>query len=97
MEDLDWGGRYIRSLSQTPVEEIDETSFKTDCANFWVVLCMQIKKQFPLEGVVARLRILDSVEGQDLTKNPSSIANMALCFPNLVHEDQLEAISVVVV
>jgi len=27
-----------------PIEEINETTFKTDCLNFFVALCMQIKK-----------------------------------------------------
>jgi len=63
-------------------ETIDETIFKIECLKFLVALCIQIKKRFPLEeGCVASLGILDSVAAQDLTKDPSSLANMALYLP----------------
>jgi len=37
------------------------------------------------------LGILDSFAAQDFTKDPSSVANVALNFAHLVPEDQLEA------
>jgi len=37
------------------------------------------------------LEILDSFAAPDFTKDPSSMANMALHFAHLVPEDQLEA------
>jgi len=74
----------MRLLSQTPIEEIDETRCKADCLDFLVALCMQIKKRFPLEeGVVARFGILDPAAAQELTKCHSSIANVTLHFPHL--------------
>jgi len=36
------------TLTQTPVEQTDETMFQTEYLNFLVVLSMQIKR-FPLE------------------------------------------------
>jgi len=49
-----------------------------------------------LEEVVASLGISDSVAAQHPTKDPSSIANVALHFLHLVLvQDQLEAISIV--
>ena len=55
-----------------------------------------MKKRFPLqERYIANLGILDSVADQDLTRDPSSIANVVLHFPHLVPEEQLESISIV--
>jgi len=52
-------------------------------------LCMQNEnKRFPLlERYIASSRILDSVADQDLTKDPSSIANVVLHFPHPVPEE----------
>jgi len=55
-----------------------------------------MKKLFPLqERYIVSLGILDSVADQDLTKDPSSIANVVLHFPHPVPEQQLEEISIV--
>jgi len=55
-----------------------------------------MKKRFPLQEIyIASLRILDSFADQDLTKDPSAIANVVLHFPHLVPEEQLEDISIV--
>ena len=63
--------------------------------HFLFVLWMRIKKHFHRllmeEGVVASLGILDSGAAQNLTKDPSSIANVALHLPNLVTEDSSRA------
>jgi len=41
-----------------------------------------MNKRFPLqERYIASLGILESVTGQDLTKDPSAIANVVLHFP----------------
>jgi len=62
----------------------------------WLPYACKFKNYFLLkEGFVANFEILGSVAAQDLTRDPSSIANMALHFPHLVPEDQLEAISIV--
>ena len=54
------------------------------------------RKRFPLqERYIASLDILDSVADQDLTKDPSAIANVVLRFPHLVPEEQLEDTSIV--
>jgi len=49
---------------------------------------MQIRTQFALEEVSEALGILDSFTAQDLTKDPSSMANVALHFAYLVPEGQ---------
>jgi len=55
-----------------------------------------MKKRFPLqERYIDSLGILDSVADQDLTKVPSSIANVLPHFPHLAPEEQLEDISIV--
>ena len=80
-------------MSQTPAEENDETSFKTDCLNFLVALSMQIKKRFPLESCCQLSTvILDSIATQDLTKDQSSIANVTIHSSQLAPEDNLESI-----
>jgi len=43
------------------------------------------------ERFVVILGILDSVAAQDLTKDPSPMANVGLHFPHLVLEGQLES------
>ena len=54
------------------------------------------KKRFPLqERYIASLGILDSFADQDLTKDPSAIANVVLHFRHLAREEQLEDISIV--
>jgi len=55
-----------------------------------------MKKRFPLqERYIASLGILVSAADQDLTKDPSSTANVVLDFPHLAPEEQLEDISIV--
>jgi len=62
-------------------------------------LCALAARAFPIatqERYIASLGILDSVADQDLTKDPSAIANVVLHFPHLVlEEEQLEDISIV--
>jgi len=41
---------YIILLFVMPVEETGETRVKTDCLNFNVSLCIQIKKQLSIRG-----------------------------------------------
>ena len=57
---------------------------------------MQNENRFPLQvRYIASLRILESVADQDLTKDPSSLANVVLHFPHPVPEEQLEDTSIV--
>jgi len=57
---LHLGGRCCKLFSQTPVEEIDETRFKTACLKLWVVVCIQMLKRYPLvEGAVATCQLRD--------------------------------------
>jgi len=60
---------------------------------FWLPYACKKKKRFPLqERYIASLGILDFVVDQDLTKDPSSLANVVLHFPHLAPEEQLETI-----
>jgi len=56
-----------------PIEETDETRVRTDCLNFNVFLCLQIKKQISIGSVV-----LDPAAAQDCTYFPSLLTNVAL-------------------
>jgi len=47
------------------------------------------------KDILPALSIWDSVADQDLTKDPSSIADVVLRFPHLAREEQLENISIV--
>jgi len=63
---------------------------------FWLPYVYKKKKRFPLlESYISSLGILDSVADPDLTKDPSSVANVVLHFPHLVPEEQLEDISII--
>jgi len=43
-------GMYTILLSLMPIDETSETRVKTDCLNFDVSLCIQIKKQISIRG-----------------------------------------------
>ena len=43
-------GLYTILLSLMPIDETSETRVKTDCLNFDVSLCIQIKKQISIRG-----------------------------------------------
>jgi len=64
-----------------PTEETGETRVRTDCLNFDVSLCIQLKNKFQLEEEGMRnifCGILDPVTVQDCTKFPSVITNVLL-------------------
>jgi len=64
-----------------PTEETGETRIRTDCLNFDVSLCIQIKNKFHLEEEGIRnifCGILDPATVQDCTKFPSVITNVLL-------------------
>jgi len=68
-------------LSLMPIEKTGETRVRTDCLNFDVSLCIQIKDKLQLEEESIRIifcRILDPPEVQDCTKFPSLITNVLL-------------------
>jgi len=65
-------------LSQTPAEEFDETKFRTAYSNSLVAVFVHIKKQHWSKDL--KLRYFDSFAAQDLTNDPSSMANVALHF-----------------
>jgi len=63
-------------------EETGETRIRTDCLNFDVSLCIQIKKQISVKGRkhwdYTFCGILDPDAVQDCTKFPSLITNVLL-------------------
>jgi len=75
VKDLDWG-QWL--LSQTPAEEFDETKFTTACSNSLIALFVHIKKQHWSKDL--KLRYFDSFAAQDLTNDPSSMANVGPYF-----------------
>ena len=68
-------------LSLTPTEETDEARVRTDCLNFDVSQCIQIKKKFNQRKEALGIYfcgILDPAAVQDCTKHPSLIRNALL-------------------
>jgi len=65
-----------------PTEETGETRVRTDCLNFDVSPCIQLKKQISIRGRrhwdYTFCGILDPVAIQDYTKFPSLITNVLL-------------------
>jgi len=65
-----------------PIEETGETRVRTDCLNFDVSLCIQIKKQISISGRrhwdYIFCGILGPAAVQDRTKFPSSITKVRI-------------------
>jgi len=86
---------WLRPCVRRQLKKLMKQVLRLIVLHFLFVLWMRIKKHFHRllmeEGVVASLGILDSGAAQNLTKDPSSIANVALHLPNLVTEDSSRA------
>ena len=69
-------------LSLMPIEETRETRVRTDCLNFNVSQCIQIKKQISIKGRkhwdYTFCGILDPATVQDCKKIPNLIINVLL-------------------
>lgn len=86
------GGRAMAHLAKEPLHDPAYTNrFKTDCVNFLVELCVQIRKRFPLndDSVIASFKVLDPEVAKNITVSPASICHLALSFPTLIPENQL--------
>lgn len=90
MNDIYLGGRTMSYLVQNPIDG-DFSRFKTDCINFLIELCSQIRRRLPLDenGVFTLLKILDPKVAQDANKSPQSIIPLALNFPSIAPENTL--------
>uniref|UniRef100_A0A0L8HGA6 HAT C-terminal dimerisation domain-containing protein n=1 Tax=Octopus bimaculoides TaxID=37653 RepID=A0A0L8HGA6_OCTBM len=88
MGDVYFDGCTMRYLEQNPIVG-GLARFKTDCKNFLIELCSQIKTRFPLDeaGVFTILEILDPKEARNLTNSPQSIIPLASNFPAIAPEN----------
>lgn len=56
-------------------------------------LCAQIRKRFPIteeENILALLNVLDPKEALSPERHMKSISKLAVHFPNLIEEEQLD-------
>lgn len=70
----------------------NEDIFRRDCHKFLVVLCAQMKLRFTFEedSVLAMLKSLDPQEALSPHRNMRSLVKLALHFPTLVKEEDLD-------
>ena len=94
IKDLHIGGRSLAMCVNQPLGE-QELRFRQDCRVFLIQLCSQMKKIFPFQsdGVLAMLSALNSKEALSTDRSLTSIVQLPVHFPSLVHEtdpDELE-------
>lgn len=92
-EDINLGGRCQALLMKEPiVDQEAKKRFLLDCQKFLVELCKQIKKRFPLQEdcVLAKLQIIEPKEAMNPDRRVKSIAELAMHFPTLVKEKDLD-------
>lgn len=89
---IELGGRCQAHLLRQPLFEY-EAKFRKDMLAFLVELCVQIRSRFPLshDGVLARMQILEPKSAFDANK--PSIIPLAIQFPNLVSDNNLDKLS----
>ena len=85
------GGRCEVMLVKQPLQE-QEHRFRKDCLAFLVELCSQIKRRFPFQGdsVLCMLSCLNPQEALSTNRALTCISKLAMHFPQLVPEDQLD-------
>ena len=92
VEDIYLGGRTMAYLLKNPFNEHSVLiQFKSDCLKFLVEVSSQIKSVFDFDedGVLAKLNILNPKTARNQDVSPTSIASLAMHFPTLVNESQL--------
>lgn len=91
LEELELGGRCEAMLTSEPLKETEER-FRNDCKVFLAELCGQIRKRFTFEeqSVLALLRALEPSEALSPQRNMKSISQLAVHFPMLVKEEDLD-------
>lgn len=92
VENISLGGRCEMLLLKEPLKE-REKRFRHDCLKFMTELCAQIRKRFPIteeESILALLNVLDPEEALSPERHMKSISKLAVHFPNLIEEEQLD-------
>lgn len=91
LEEIDLGGRCEALLTSEPLGE-GEKRFRSDCKVFLSELCGQIRKRFTFEkqSILALLRALEPSEALSPQRNMKSISKLAVHFPMLVKEEDLD-------
>lgn len=95
LEDINLGGRCQALLLGEPITDKEaKKRFLLDCQKFLVELCKQIKKIFPLEEdcVLAKLQVIEPKEALNPKRSVKSIAELAVHFPTLVKEEDLDVL-----
>lgn len=92
LANIELGGRCEAQLIRQPLGD-KEVKFRKDALTFLVELCIQIRRRFPLEqtSVLAQMQLLDPKQALELNK--PSIINLAIKFPTIVSEDNLDRLS----
>ncbi|KAJ8023368.1 SCAN domain-containing protein 3 [Holothuria leucospilota] len=90
-ENVYLGGRCEAMLLAQPLGK-KEQCFRLDCLSFLKVLCREIRTRFPMsdESVMALLRALDVKGATSTTRKVTSIIPLAVKFPNIVLEKDLD-------
>ncbi|XP_068207490.1 uncharacterized protein [Palaemon carinicauda] len=88
---IELGGRCEAMLIKQPLGE-KEGRFRNDCKRFLVELCSQMKKRFNFkeDSILAMLSIMDPKEALSPQRGIKSIGKLAVNFPNLVKEEDLD-------
>lgn len=95
LEDINLGGRCQALLMTEPIVDKEaKKRFLVDCQKFLVELCKQIKKRFPLQEdcILAKLQIIEPKEAMNPGRRVKSIAELAIHFPTLVKEKDLDVL-----
>lgn len=86
-----YGANVSKSLLELNLTNDQIHFFRLRCLDFYVEACRQIVQRFPLKGNIIKLfNFLDP--GVVKAGSISSITEVALVFPNLLKESQLQTI-----
>lgn len=91
LSELVLGGRCTAELTTKPLGEKEEV-FRGDCKRFLKELCMQIQNRFEFSksSVLASLAVLDPGVALSATRPMSSLASLALKFPQVIKSEELD-------
>jgi len=89
---IELGGRCEAQLIRQSLGD-KEVQFRKDVLSFLIELCIQIRRRFPLEqdSVLAQMQLLDPK--QALESNKPSIITLAVKFPTVVSDENLDRLS----
>ena len=93
ISEVNLDGRCTTLLIKEPLGDQDKR-FRLDCRKFLVELCLQMQKRFTFHGdsVLSLLRIIDPKESLSPKRNSNDILKLALHFPTLVKEEELDVL-----